>query len=379
MKKVVMACANYWTTPFQVGSHHIARAFAHRGWEVAFISDPISVPHFLRFSESLKDRFDIYRKGGVQEKNIWAYVPGGLFTPYNYPLLKSSWLHNNWQNLTFPSVVSKLRERGFGEPDLLYWDSPLQAFWKKKLSPRFSIYRVADYNKGFLQTSPAKSRLEEGLIADVDCAIYTADSLKVYVESLHPKRMEFVPNGVDLGHFRKRQPRPKEYQYLTGPIALYVGALHEWFDYDLINAAAVTLPHINFVIIGPSEAQKFNLRSNIHLLGARSWNKIPAYMQHASVGLIPFDVEAFPELIHRVNPLKLYEYMACGLPVVSRQWDELKRLDSPALLATSKEEFIDLIEKAVPSKSFQDFAEKHDWKKRVDQIISIYHSLEKKG
>jgi len=306
-------------------------------------------------------------------------VPGGLFTPNNYPLLRSAWLHKNWHALSFPSVISKLKKRGFENPDLLYFDSPLQSFLNQTLSPRCSIYRVADYNKGFLQTSPAKAKLEEALIADVDCVIYTADSLKTYVESLHPKRMEFVPNGVDLKHFKKRCPSPQEYQYFTGPIALYVGAIHDWFDYDLLNTAARALPHVNFVIIGSGTTQKLQHQPNIHLLGTRSWNEIPAYMQHANVGLIPFDVEGYPELIHRVNPLKLYEYMASGLPVVSRKWEELTRLGSPALLASSKEEFVTFIEKAVPSEKFQAFAEKHDWKERIDQIISIYHTLEKKG
>jgi len=105
--------------------------------------------------------------------------------------------------------------------------------------------------------------------------------------------------------------------------------------------------------------------------GARPWSAIPAYLQHATVGMIPFDVASHPELIHHVNPLKLYEYMASGLPVVSMKWEELIRLKTPALLASSKEEFIALLKKAQPSDEYQRFAKKYDWSLRGEQIINI--------
>jgi len=154
-KKVVMACANYWTTPLQVGSHHIARAFARSGWEVAFVSDPISPAHFLKASAGLKSRFEIYKNGGMQEGNVWSYVPGSLLSPYNHPLLKSKWLHKKWYKLSFPSLVSKVKKQGFDRPDLLYLDSPLQSFWLEALLPKYSIYLLADYNMAFLQSAPA--------------------------------------------------------------------------------------------------------------------------------------------------------------------------------------------------------------------------------
>jgi len=366
-----MACANDWTNPLQVGSHHIARAFARSGWDVAFISDPISPAHLLKPSLGLKRRYHQYKNGGTQEGTIWSYVPGGLLTPYNHSLLKSKWLHKNWPKLTLPSVISKVKKRGFDKPDLLYLDSPLQPFWQDALTPKYSIYRLADNSKAFLQTSPAKRVQEETLFSSVDCVIVAANTLKEYVASFNPKRLEFVPNGVDFAHFAKEHPVPVEYKSFRGPIAIYVGAIREWFDSRLINAAAKALPSTHFVIIGPNENQVFEPLPNLHLLGAKPWSAIPAYLQHATVGMIPFDVESYPDLIHHVNPLKLYEYMASGLPVVSMEWEELTRLKTPALLATSKEEFIALLERAQPSDEYQRFAKGYDWSLRGEQIINI--------
>ncbi len=372
MKKIVMACANYWTSPFQVGSHHFARAFACQGWKVAFISDPISPAHLLKQTPGLKSRFEIYCKGGIREENIWTYLSGSLLSPYNHPLLRSEWLHKNWQIFSFPSLTSKLKHQGFDKPDLLYFDSPTHAFLMKTLSPKYSIYRLADYNKAFQQTAVAKKHLEEKLMREVDCVIYTAKGLETYVKSAQPKRMEFVPNGVDFSHFAHSREVPLEYQNLKGPIAVYVGAIREWFDTDLLMSAARALPNMNFVLIGPNERKKLQHLPNLHLLGVRSWKEIPAYLQHATVGLIPFDVKGHPELIHRVNPLKLYEYMASGIPVVSTKWDELEHLKSPAHLASSKEEFIHILKDLKSTGDYKSFAEKHDWKERSRQIISLF-------
>jgi hypothetical protein len=67
-KKILMVCNNYWTSPFQVGSHHLARAFVKRGWEVAFISEPVSPFHGLRgLHPELRERFAYYRAGGVRD------------------------------------------------------------------------------------------------------------------------------------------------------------------------------------------------------------------------------------------------------------------------------------------------------------------------
>jgi hypothetical protein len=62
MGKVLMACANYWTSPFQVGSHHLARGLARAGWTVGFVSDPISPFHWVSSPrQELSKRYDLYR------------------------------------------------------------------------------------------------------------------------------------------------------------------------------------------------------------------------------------------------------------------------------------------------------------------------------
>lgn len=123
-KKALMICSNYWTSPFHVGSHHIAHSLVKMGWDVGFLSAPI-VPLHLFGRTDLRQRFELYRWGGGSflDGHLWAYVPGAILGPSKLPLLRSRWIFNNWRHLTIPDVVKKVQGRGFGSVNLLYLDS----------------------------------------------------------------------------------------------------------------------------------------------------------------------------------------------------------------------------------------------------------------
>jgi glycosyltransferase involved in cell wall biosynthesis len=152
--------------------------------------------------------------------------------------------------------------------------------------------------------------------------------------------------------------------------------MDEWFDFDLVQAAAERLPEISFVLIGPDHLARQRLRplKNLHLLGRRPYSDLPAYLHQADVGLIPFDVVGHPHLVRSVHPLKLYEYMACGLPVVATEWAELQALRSPAVLSATREGFIQAIETAVRAPRDPDrylrFTEGADWRVRVAALLA---------
>jgi glycosyltransferase involved in cell wall biosynthesis len=202
------------------------------------------------------------------------------------------------------------------------------------------------------------------------------------VQALCPQATCYLPNGVDFDHFDQQQSCPPEYSGLEGPIALYVGTLlKERFDFELVNMAAKRLPHVQFVIIGPGDHAKmdFDKRDNIHILGPRAHTDVPAYMQHADVGLIPFDVKKSPDLINCTNPLKLYEYLAAGIPVVSVSWEEVRKINSPALLSDNDEDFIAKISVALERKwdknSLKDFSRRRDWENRFDELLETVEQL----
>ncbi len=383
-KKILMACANFWTSPFQVGSHHLAREFVRRGWQVAFISDPISPFHLLGGKGGeLRERFRIYRQGGMQDLNgkLWAYVPFTLASPHNKPFLRSGWVQNHWPQLSIPHLVFKIVQQGFGEVDLLYLDSVAQAFWLKYIKSNRAFFRIADNNQGFERFTQASREAERKLAQGVDAVVYSADNLKKVIEVLKPRKMFHLPNGVNFTHFDgPESPQPKEYKRFPKPIVVYVGAIEEWFNFKWLRRAAERLNKVSFVLIGSTRAAgEFAALSNVHFLGPRPYSEIPAYLKHAQVGIIPFDLEGHSDLVNSIHPLKLYEYMACGLPVVATAWGELEHLKSPAILARTEGQFIQGLQKAIDrpgSKAFyRQYARKQDWSGRVDSLLKFLGKL----
>jgi glycosyltransferase involved in cell wall biosynthesis len=384
-KKILMACPGYWKSPFQVGSHHLARGFIKAGWDVAFISDPISPLHFIgEKNKELLERFDEYKAGGSFGLNghLWTYVPGALLTPNNRPLLRTDWVNCNWSKLTLPSVIKKIRKAGFDDVDLLYFDSVNFLFLLKTIKHKKSVLRIADRNTGFDKHTLAAQKLEHELARSVDTVIYSAQSLSSYVQEMHPRNALHVPNGVNFRHFAEGSDSlPVEYHDIPKPIALYVGAMDVWFDYELVNKLADRLPNISFVLIGPDQYARTRLKrsKNLYLLGRQDYANLPSYMKNADVGIIPFNTKEHRSLVQNIHPLKLYEYMACGLPVVAVEWQELSKLRSPASLCQTTEQFAQSIENAVSDAHNKElyikYAENMDWSKRVEKIAMLAGGL----
>jgi glycosyltransferase involved in cell wall biosynthesis len=381
-KRLLMATCNYWHSPFQVGSHHLARGFARAGWEVAFISDPISPWHvFGGQGKDVRERYDLYRRNGTTDCNghVWTYVPGALLTPHNKPLLRSRWVGEGWAGLSRPNLVQMLREKGFGEVDVLYCDSVAHVGWLEEIACQKSLYRITDRLSGFSKATPVALDLERELAGSVDLVVYAARSLEEYVKRLLPKSMAYLPNAVNYAHFSDGpQTLPPEYAAIPRPIAIYVGAMDVWFDYRLIDEVVARLPNVSFVLIGPDDLAKQRLRArpNLHLLGRRGYSELPRYLHHADVGLIPFDVANHTELVRSIHPLKLYEYAACGLPIVTVEWEELTNLKSPAHLCRGTEDFILAIEQVLlnprAKTELQSYAAMNDWGERVATILERF-------
>ena len=378
-KKILMVSCQHWMSPIQVGDHLLARQFLAAGWQVGFVSDPVTPFHLVKGFE-LKPRLKNYLSGGVREKggDLWGYVPGGLVMPYNVSFLKSKWVHSFWQNLTFPNLTRQVRKNGFAEVDVLYFRTSKQAFWLDKIKSDVSVFRVADNDSGFFDYNDEVRRREKALMQRADLTVYTSKPLEDYVTRLNPRDTLYLPNGVEFDFFSSPTSQPSEYKKFSGPIAVHVGSvLPERFDFELVDLLTVKFPEVQFVFVGPDEEllRRLHQRPNLHLLGPRPYELIPGYMQHADVGLILLDVEKNPALVNSTNPLKLYQYLASGLPVVSMAWDALTDLAPPACLANNRDEFARYLghilnERCFNSVDLMAYAKKFDWQGQFNQLCS---------
>ena len=188
--------------------------------------------------------------------------------------------------------------------------------------------------------------------------------------------MTLVPNGVDFEFFGQADKSfPEEYRDIPAPRIVYVGAIDTWFDYrDCFPTPPGNLPECHFVIIGlaRTDISAIKGQKNIHILGPKPYERMPQFLSHAQVGMIPFMRN---ELVEFVNPIKLYEYMACGLPVVSTSWRELRAMNTPARLAEDAGEFVGQLRRALGkgsrSSEYVAYAKVNDWQSRIQQVLEV--------
>lgn len=183
---------------------------------------------------------------------------------------------------------------------------------------------------------PASRRVRAHHPALVESADVVAASARVLHDRHLSERRDLIlaENGVDLERFRSTTVRPRELP--EGPIAGYHGAVAEWFDFALLGEVARTLPDWSFVLVGPvlagaeEGAEAFAALGNTSLIGQQSADDVSAFVQAFDVGLVPFQIT---EMTEGVSPLKLFEYLAAGVPVVSTPLPAA--IDSPSTVVAA--------------------------------------------
>jgi len=347
MKKILFAAPHYFSSFARVGGHQYARMFAKNSWDVLYVSNFLSPLNLLLNlnDKSVRSRFLNHVKGGEKvSKNLLSYVPFTAFPHHNHTTLDRKWILNNYYRFSIPSLKSYLKKGGFDKVDLLWLDCPNQLFWKKIFKNVKSIYRISDAIEEFPNTGQNLLCAHYEAIEKCDLVIVTSKIILSELEKNHlNKTFHYCPNGVDLSNFiRKDYSYPSEYVSLKSKIALYVGAIDEWFDLDLLLYLADHCKNIDFIVIGPDKFLKMQtiVRPNIKYLGPKPYLEVPNYMFYCDFGIIPFKKS---KLVRCVNPIKMYEFFSLGKPVISTTWEELELINSPCLLAKDHHSFLGLI------------------------------------
>jgi glycosyltransferase involved in cell wall biosynthesis len=372
-----------WCTPHayrsavQLGVHHLSARLAARGWNVLVLSNPISPLHALKWrDETMRPRLRQAMRGVADEApNLRSLLPLTILPLAGRIGAGSRWMLNHWPSFTVPPLHATLRRAGFGRPDLLIIDGPVGAPLIERLNPRHSVLRILDRLSGFRGTTPALLDATADAARRVDLVTYSAQNLADDIRAMRPRNAAYLGNGADVRHFAQPRALPRSYASIAQPRVLYVGTMAEWFDFDLVAAMARRRPDLSLVLIGPAEMARRRLPDlpNLHLLGSISWESLPGFVQHADVGIIPFDAKNHSALVAAVNPIKLYEYAAAGLPVVSTAWPELRELNAPIELADGLDDFLRAVDRVLaspkPVEKLRSFAADHDWDRVLDLLL----------
>ncbi len=368
---------------FKVGSYHLSNEFAEMGHEVLYIPSALSLFHFMNipalisnedYRNLLASRFQTI-KPQKEERNITNLTPFVL-RPFNRGIFDNPQIPLN-QKFTFNSTAKKIKSLGFSEADLVIQDKVGLFFMRKFIGAKTWIYRATD-DYSNMPGGPGKEsiqKLEKHICDYADRVIVTSGPLRELFKERYAVDAEVIRNGVDIDHFTKDQKKPAEYEAFKGPVILYLGSLDDRFNLDLLMEVARKNKQYRYVVVGPGgkEAVPGSV-SNISALGPKLYEQVPAYMQHADVGILPLKLT---EANHARSPMKMYEYGICGLPVVSTPLQELQSRDEDFVtFAETPDQFYNQIRyclhrKERLSEAARRSSEKHSWKSITMQILKL--------
>lgn len=321
-----------YESAFRVGSHHYAEAFLHHGWAGMWLSHPISPLHLLHpVKRDFGVRMEAWRRG-VRDYGAMAYYsPMTLLPTASVPLLRSRLAARTSVRLTVPTVGSALSARGFESPDVLWLTNPIYQPLAERIAARCRVVRVADDTAAFEGTPDSVRELESAAIDGADIVFAVAESTQKRLSLTHDNVVR-LPNGVDLCHFAVIAQEPPALTRIPHPRVLYVGSMEYWFDARLLAECARSLPEASFVLVGPPSAAVQRVAAeleNVHVMGPVDYDVVPALMHHCDVAIVPF---ARSPMVDAIHPIKVYEYLAAGLPVVAVRWPELEAMVAPVEL-----------------------------------------------
>jgi glycosyltransferase involved in cell wall biosynthesis len=281
-------------------------------------------------------------------------------------------LHNISAGLS--ALVSELR------PKSIKYLIQFPGWWPvvKKVKEQLGgsvIFDCMDDHSGFSTNTKQALITEDELLKTADLVITSSDLLEKKAKQINPHVIQ-IKNGTELVHFAYPS-RNGELDHLSGrPIIGYYGAISDWFDMEIVAHCARKFPDWIFVLIGATfgaDMQPVEGLKNVLFLGEKPYKDLPGYLAYFDVCTIPFKI--IP-LTLATNPVKFYEYLSAGKPVVAVELPELIAYQEDCYLARNADEFAALLERAYGERDDEKkverrikLASENSWDSRVRDIL----------
>jgi glycosyltransferase involved in cell wall biosynthesis len=309
-----------------------------------------------------------------------------VFSPLAFPFHGSAagrWINRKVLRWSLLRVCSRL---GLRSP-ITWVFIPASAEVAGALGERTLVYHCVDEYTEFTGADKAGLlALEQQLMEKSHCVIVSSDLL-MNNKRRHNRNTFLVTHGVDVEHFRKAcvpaTVIPDDIRSLKTPIIGFFGLIADWVDLDLIRFLAASRPEWTFVLIGKAATSLAPVEglSNVHLLGQRPYVSLPGYAKAFDIALLPFIVN---DLTLAANPLKLREYLAAGLPVVSSALPEAEKLKDILHIGRNQAHFLELIQKIIvsgktgPQMSISQHMDAESWDAKVEELSRIVMQIEER-
>jgi len=236
------------------------------------------------------------------------------------------------------------------------------------------VYDCHDLLSGFRNICGDMITAEEQLLREADLVLFSSQGLVDRYRNV--KKWLLVRNAVTASQFEAAGARLG-----TTAVAGYVGALDSWFDIEALEQAAALHPQCRFVLAGRVEFEpirRLQALPNVELIGEIPYSRVPELLGQFRVALIPFRINP---LILMTNPIKLYEYFSCGLPVVSTPLPEAQAMGDLVYVGASPSDFARQVTRAFAEDDAarrarrKEVAARENWTGRARDISEAFGEL----
>jgi teichuronic acid biosynthesis glycosyltransferase TuaH len=335
------------------------------------------------------------------------YLKNILSEPKNHEMLYGDTTSACWQRSdklyvysTIDSLFSnetvgkELRrvEKILNLKNIVFWSyNPMFTNFIGKLNEKLFVFDTVDNwaeHPNYLKMIKKKKLLANyKVIAEKADVIFTVSEAMVdfFKDLGRTKDIHWIPNGVDYDHFNDPEKVEQENKLseFTKPIIGYLGTIEERVDIDLIVKIAKHHSDKKIALCGPiwpgikkELHEKIKGIENIHTFGRIDFDDAPSYLNKFNVAIIPHKLNKFVE---SMNPMKMYDYLACGKPVVATQGAGIDMFKDHIYIAKSENEFISNIDQALledsPEKreARKAAVKQHSWRERTDKMTEIVY------
>ena len=367
----------HWTSKQQI-MHRLAQTN-----RVLYVEEPVTALAPLKVPSRWSRWKAVAPKLRKAQSGLWVLTPPPL-SPFGnmYP-----WINKANQRLLAGYVNWALREIGMERP-ILWTYLPGSCDLLDYVRPAAVVYHCVDEHSafpGFIRPLVVK-KYDDELTRRADLVLTSAENLLLSRKDLNP-HIQRIRHAADVGLFATAlDPAlaiPADIASLPQPRIGVVGVHDERLDTAALEALSAADPEWQIVLVGPvvhGDVDEERLRAlpNVHFLGGKTVAELPAYLKALDVALIPYKLN---ELTRNIFPLKLYEYLAAGLPVVAAALPELAPHSDSLSLASGPEEYPALVKAALAADSPAARAARsaavagETWEKRVDEMSVLVEEM----
>jgi glycosyltransferase involved in cell wall biosynthesis len=355
--------------------HHLMSQLA-RSNEVVFVDPEEGAAAYLQ-----RDR----RQRGTLWRRYWQ--PAGedltVFTPLQFPGRLRLGFLQRWDEPYYVRQMRSVIRRHPGRDLILFIGNPWHVFLLDAFpEAACTVYHCSD-NFPAMFAGDFRRRFEERereLIRRADLVVCSHATLVEKCRQ-YSDRVHYLEHAVDERFFRPEGevPCPEDLAEIPRPRVGLVGSLDGGIDYDLLREAAQATADLSWVLIGPAkpeqaeEVQSLAALPNVWHLGPRPWERLPEYLWNLDVGVIPYRTSSFSQAR---SPLKLYEYLAAGMKVVTTNASAASEFSEHVQASQSGREFIDLTVRAASGAEADEgtgraaarLRECHTWPHRAEEL-----------